>query len=87
MSQGRQQEAMQILQRLGEIEGMICEFKINDEEKKNGKEAAIIFAKKLLEEFSVSNLEYKSMVISYINFKINELMPNQVLDTTQLIGQ
>ncbi len=79
MAQGSPKESQQIMARLGEIEGMIAEFKINEVDKKSGREAAIQFAFGLMKEFENSNLEYKTYIIQYIQFKINELSPKNEL--------
>ena len=73
MMQGRQNEAMQITMRIGDIEGMISDYKISDAEKSSGKDAALKVALELLKQFESSNLQYKESVIQAIRYKISEL--------------
>lgn len=67
-------EANQLLQRIGDTESMICDFKIDEAQKKGGKESAKKVALELFKEYKNSNKEYKNVVLSYLAGHLRNLI-------------
>ncbi|MDX9789753.1 MAG: DUF2723 domain-containing protein [Candidatus Kapabacteria bacterium] len=81
MAQGRPSEMQQIMARLGDIEGMIADFKVSEVEKNSGKEAATRKAYELLEFYQNSNIEYKQPVMQALQYRLMELSQGINIDS------
>jgi len=79
--QGRTAESNQLIQRLGDIESMICDYKIAAAEKEGGSEAAINTAIELYKQFESSNSQYKTYVLGFLGSELKQRVgdDNQIM--------
>ncbi|MBX3043821.1 MAG: DUF2723 domain-containing protein [Candidatus Kapabacteria bacterium] len=78
MTQANTQEGQALNTRLGDIEGLILDYKITETELKDGKEAALKQALDFMKVYENSNLPYKDRILNALRMRITEMTQGDV---------